>query len=140
MGKARLSRALILLVVLALAGCRVSVELDAPVIVTATAPPESTPPSTATPTPLAAVVGVLLFYSSSCPHCAAIIDGFLPEVQQKYGSSLQVERASIDEILGYRLLMYVCDVAGVSEDGRGVPLMLVGENVLIGAASIRGAL
>lgn len=84
-----------------------------------------------------AVVEALMFYSSSCPHCHTIMDEFLPPLQEKYGDSLQVEFVSIDDAMGYRMLMYLDELAGVPPDRRGVPEMIVGSQIMIGSGSIQ---
>ena len=83
------------------------------------------------------VVKVVMFYSDACPHCHDIMDDFLPPMQEKYGDRLQVELISIDDIEGYRLLMFVDDMAGIPEDRRGVPEMLIGSTIMVGSISIR---
>ncbi|MGQ9553715.1 MAG: cytochrome c biogenesis protein [Anaerolineae bacterium] len=83
-----------------------------------------------------AVVEAVLFYSDTCPHCHEVISNVLPPLQERYGDSLSVELISVDTPEGYRLLMYVDDLARVPEEERGVPELLVGSTVVIGSLDI----
>jgi cytochrome c biogenesis protein CcdA/thiol-disulfide isomerase/thioredoxin len=83
-----------------------------------------------------AVVEILLFYSDSCPHCHHVMDEFLPPLLEAYGESVRLEKIAIDDLLGYRLFMLMCDLAGIPQDQRGVPLMVIGHSVLLGANQI----
>ena len=49
------------------------------------------PASTAVPTPPAPVVRVVLYWLKSCGHCHQVLEGILPQMQQKYGAQLVEE-------------------------------------------------
>lgn len=79
----------------------------------------------------------LLFYSDSCPHCHEVMENFLPGVYEKYGS--QVEHQDIEVGAGdnYMNLLGLETKLGVPVDDQGgVPVLVVGDQVLIGADQI----
>jgi hypothetical protein len=83
-----------------------------------------------------AVVDGLLFYSKTCPHCQAIIEGFLPRMQEKYGSQINIEMAEVSDVTNYMALQQLDDLYGVPEDQRGVPEMFIGSAVMVGRYAI----
>jgi uncharacterized membrane protein len=80
------------------------------------------------------VVRAVLFYSPSCPHCHIVMDEVLPPLEDEYGSSLVVAEIDASEPEGtalYRAAMETYDPEMV-----GVPMMIIGDQVLIGSAQI----
>ena len=85
----------------------------------------------------AQVVEGLLFYSETCPHCRAVIDEFLPKMQEKYGDRVSIELVSVQDPLAYAILLELDGLYGVPEDQRGgVPELFIGSSVMIGRYSI----
>ncbi|MBC7223560.1 MAG: hypothetical protein H5T59_04675 [Anaerolineae bacterium] len=101
----------------------------------------STPPVPASPTPTpepSGVVHMLLFYSPTCPHCHDIITNYLPVLDAKYGDRIEVYGLNVQDPAAYGLLLAIEEKAGLPENQRGgVPAMLVGEELFIGANMIR---
>ncbi|NIM93613.1 MAG: hypothetical protein GTO18_07865 [Anaerolineales bacterium] len=109
-----------------------------------------------------AVVRVILFYSPACPHCHQVIEEDLPPLIDQYGvdpnvyyippsqdeeavgppliafmgESLELLYVNVLTPLGSELYIAAVESYGVSEERRVVPMMVVGENVLIGAVEI----
>lgn len=96
-------------------------------------------PASPSPTPEArGVVHMLLFYSPTCPHCHDITTNYLPVLDAKYGDRIEVYGLNVQDPAAYGLLLAIEEKAGLPENQRGgVPAMLVGEELFIGANMIR---
>ncbi|RME82722.1 MAG: vitamin K epoxide reductase [Caldilineae bacterium] len=92
-------------------------------------------PATATGDELP-VVRALLFYSPTCPHCHEVLTNGLPPIVEKYGAQLQIMLVNVQTPGGQNLFRAATDWAQVPPDQRGVPLMVVGDQVLIGSVEI----
>lgn len=96
------------------------------------------PPSTrASAQGQTAVVDVIMFYSTTCPHCQRIINDFLPGEREKYGSQINIEMAEVSDVTNYMVLQQLDDLYGVPEDQRGVPEMFIGSSVMVGEFAIK---
>jgi uncharacterized membrane protein len=82
------------------------------------------------------VVRAVLFYSPSCPHCHTVINEVLPPLQNQYGSSLQILGVNAAEIEGSELFHAALDEYGIPADQRGVPTLIVGDQLLVGSGQI----
>jgi cytochrome c biogenesis protein CcdA/glutaredoxin len=89
---------------------------------------------TATPP---AVVRLVYFYATSCPHCQAIIDEVLDPLQAQHGAQLEMKRLDIGAPASYELLVKAEERFGVPADRRALPTLVIGGQVLIGEAPIR---
>jgi len=87
-----------------------------------------------------AVVHAVLFYSPSCPHCHEVMTEDLPPLADKYGDRLQIIGVDVTTRRGQALLRATVDHFGIPEGDVGVPLMVVGEEFMIGAVDIPGRL
>ncbi len=92
---------------------------------------------TPTPTPAGGVVKVYLFHSPACPHCRRIIEEFLPKVQEKYGSALEITLLNVQEPENYLFLLTIEEQAKIPQEYRGVPFMVIGHHILIGELDIQ---
>ncbi len=90
-----------------------------------------------TPTPGGGVVRGYLFHSPTCPHCRRIIEEFLPRVQEKYGSSLEITLLNVQEPENYLFLLTIEEQAKIPQEYRGVPFMVIGHHILIGELDIQ---
>ena len=83
-----------------------------------------------------AVVRTVLFYSPYCPHCQHLIMNGLPPIRQRFGERLQVASVNVTTEDGQALYTATLDKFGVPQDGRGVPTLVVGSQVLVGSDEI----
>lgn len=84
----------------------------------------------------APVVKAILFYSPTCPHCDKVITEDLPPLIEKYGDQLQIVAIDVSTPRGQEF--YQAAVAQFSIPGPriGVPTLVLGEVVLVGATEI----
>jgi cytochrome c biogenesis protein CcdA/thiol-disulfide isomerase/thioredoxin len=85
-----------------------------------------------------AVVRFYLFYGESCPHCHEVIDNHLPTIEDKYGDQVEYELVEVwTDVDAYLTLLGLETKLGVPEDLQGsVPVLVIGDKVLIGARDI----
>ena len=84
----------------------------------------------------APVVRAVLFYSPSCSHCQYVIEEVLPPLFETYGDQLKIVGIDVTVAEGSALYASAVDALGVPEDQRGVPMLFVGDRVLVGSAEI----
>lgn len=84
----------------------------------------------------AATVRAVLFYSPNCGHCHTVMTQHLPPLQQKYGDQLLILLINVDEEQGAALYREAIETYAIPELQRGVPTMIVGDNVLVGSVDI----
>jgi uncharacterized membrane protein len=82
------------------------------------------------------VVHAVLFYSPACPHCAKVITQDLPPLFEQYASQLEMIGVDVTQQGGQALYLAAVERFHVPEDRVVVPMLVVGETVLIGAAEI----
>jgi uncharacterized membrane protein len=83
-----------------------------------------------------AVVHGVLFYSPTCPHCHKVIGEDLPPLLRKYGERLQLAALNVRTKEGQALYRAVVDKFGLGKDRQGVPALVIGDRVLVGAEEI----
>jgi uncharacterized membrane protein len=82
------------------------------------------------------VVHAVLFYSPSCGHCHKVIEQDLPPIAKKYGSQLEIIVVNVATPEGSQLFQSAAEYFKDVREIRGVPTMVVGEQVLIGSFEI----
>ncbi len=80
------------------------------------------------------VVRAILFYSPSCPHCHIVMTEVFPPLEDEYGSQLII--AEIDASTEEGNPLYRAAVEKLTPSMRGVPLLVVDDQTLIGSAQI----
>lgn len=83
-----------------------------------------------------AVVRAVLFYSPTCPHCHKVIQEGLPPIVDKYGDQLQIVLINTSVPGGAELYQAAADWGGIPANQRGVPLLIVGDEMLFGDVEI----
>ncbi len=83
-----------------------------------------------------AVVHAVLFYSPTCPHCHKVINEDLPPLIDRYGKQLYITAVNIRLAAGQELYQAAIKLFNISKDRRGVPTLIVGNHVLVGAKEI----
>ena len=81
-------------------------------------------------------VHAVLFYSPTCPHCQAAIEDTLLPMVEHYGDQLEVLAISTATPEGQVLFLAAVERFGIPEERRGVPMLIVGETILVGSAEI----
>ena len=82
------------------------------------------------------VVRGVLFWAETCPHCHEVIDRYLPSLEEKYSDQLQIRAIEVSDPAHYRLWLAAMDAYQVPTEQRGVPMIFVGDTVLIGSGEI----
>jgi len=80
-----------------------------------------------------AVVHVVLFWSPTCPACHSAIEEVLPAIQEHYGSALVISMVSIATEEAQELWFQLMADAGLGRDHAYIPMLFVGDQVLIGS-------
>ncbi len=82
------------------------------------------------------VVRAVLFWAKTCPHCHVVLNETLPPLQEKYGDQLQVLAVEVSDPAGYELWRAAMQALRVPDDQRGVPMLFIGDRVLVGSYDI----
>lgn len=83
-----------------------------------------------------AVVHAVLFYSPTCPHCHDVMVNTLQPMTEQYGEALEIAAVDVSTEKGQRLFNTALSAFGVPEQRQGVPLLIIGERVLVGSVEI----
>jgi len=82
------------------------------------------------------VVHALFFYSPTCPHCHDVINDHLLPMQERYGDRLVVLGFDTSREFANNLFYSTLRHFSVPQDRWAVPLMVVGDEVLVGGFEI----
>ena len=82
------------------------------------------------------VVYGVFFYSPSCGHCHIVINDHWPQIQSEFGDQLRVLFVNVATGAGNVLMNEARAALGI--ESGGVPMLLLGEHVLIGSVDIPG--
>ena len=82
------------------------------------------------------VVRAVLFWSETCPHCHHVMSETLPPLQEKYGEQLEIRTIEISDPDNYRLWMAAIEAFHVPPERQGVPMLFIGDQVLVGSREI----
>ncbi len=80
------------------------------------------------------VVYGVFFYSPSCGHCHEVIDNHWGGIQAQFGEQLKVLFINVQQSEGSRLMTQAVQDMGIGSNG--VPMLIIGERVLIGSYQI----
>jgi uncharacterized membrane protein/thiol-disulfide isomerase/thioredoxin len=78
------------------------------------------------------VVHAVLFFSPGCSHCQIVVNRTLPPLVEQYGEQLVVLAIDVTQPQG--LALYQAAIANLGF--RGVPLLFIGDEVLLGSSQI----
>jgi len=82
------------------------------------------------------VVRAVMFWGKTCPHCHDVIDHVLPGLQERYGDQLAIRLVEVSEQAGYELWLKAMETHAVPPQMRGVPMLFIGDRVLVGSREI----
>ncbi len=80
------------------------------------------------------VVYGVFFYSPTCPHCHEVINNHWPGIQEEFGDRLQVLFIDVTQPSGSQIMRGAIESMQISSNG--VPMLIIGSNVLIGSYDI----
>jgi uncharacterized membrane protein len=83
-----------------------------------------------------AVVHAVLFYSPTCSHCHQVITDTLPPLFAQYGAQLQIVGVDTTSAQGQALYAAAIEQLRIPAERQGVPLLIVGDSVLVGSLEI----
>jgi uncharacterized membrane protein len=82
------------------------------------------------------VVHAVLFYSPSCPHCHTVMAEDLPPIIDKFGDQILILGINTYTEKGNELFLETVRFFNIPRERTGVPMLVVGENILVGAYEI----
>lgn len=94
-------------------------------------------PAGASPAPDGPVIHILYFYSVDCTHCQAVERDVLKPLEEKYAARLDIRYLEIGDPVAYELLVRTEEYFGVAPEQRGLPTLVVGDQILIGEDEAR---
>jgi len=78
------------------------------------------------------VVHAVLFWSETCPACHWVKEQVLPPILEEYGPGLRLTMVEVTGGQNHDLWLAAIRAAGGSETELYVPMLIIGDNVLIG--------
>jgi len=82
-------------------------------------------------------VEALYFYANDCAHCMAILDELIQPMQADLGEMLDIRLLEISYPLYYEAMLLVEAHFGVDPSERGIPTLVIADQVLIGESQVR---
>lgn len=82
------------------------------------------------------VVRGVMFWSDTCPHCHYVMDEVLPPLQAQYGEKLDIVFLELDSQANVDRFYAAGAAFGLSPNEIGVPMMIVGDNLMFGSVQI----
>ena len=87
-----------------------------------------------------AVIHILVFWMQSCPHCHDVIEDVLPPLQENYGDLMEILLIEIVTVEDVDEFYQIAAELGIPKESTGVPLLIIGNEVLIGYNDIQAHL
>jgi uncharacterized membrane protein/thiol-disulfide isomerase/thioredoxin len=82
------------------------------------------------------IARAILFFSPTCPHCEKVINQDLPPLFDQYGKQLLIIGVNVTEENGAAVFRAALEYIEYPLEEAGVPFLLVGDQVMIGATQI----
>jgi uncharacterized membrane protein/thiol-disulfide isomerase/thioredoxin len=82
------------------------------------------------------VVYIVYFYTPTCPNCKIVSEETLPPLRERYGDQLRFLEIDISRPDGNAIFQAAVDRFNIPGERKGVPLMIVGETVMVGSNEI----
>jgi uncharacterized membrane protein len=82
------------------------------------------------------VVRAMFFFSPGCPHCHDVMRDHLPSLMHRHGAALQIVAVNVDTREGQAMYQAVVSHFRLPRQRLGVPALVVGEQILVGAWEI----
>jgi uncharacterized membrane protein len=87
-------------------------------------------------TDVSSVVHAILFWMEGCPYCDEVLRNVLPLLQDKYETQLDIQLVEVISLDEVNRLYALGAAYGMPRDQVGVPLLIIGEQVLTGDEQI----
>lgn len=84
----------------------------------------------------AGTVEVVFFSSPQCPFCGLVAERDLEPLQEKHGDALQILTVDTTTEVGRDLFLAAWEIFEIPRERRGVPMIIAGDQVLVGAGEI----
>ncbi len=84
----------------------------------------------------AAQVKAVLFYAPSCQHCHDVLEQEIAPLLERYPDQLELLLVNIATVEGSDLYDSAVVAFHISDDNQGIPTLIVGKDVLVGAIEI----
>ena len=82
------------------------------------------------------VVQLMLFWTPDCHACQLVVAGALPPIQDIYGGQLQIQYVDVITSEDVERLYQVAAAFGLAKEEVNLPMLIVGDHVLIGSEQI----
>jgi uncharacterized membrane protein len=82
------------------------------------------------------VVEVVYFYTLTCPNCVEVSRNVLPPLREQYGEQLRILEIDTTVPEGGALFQRAVERYAIPPARQGVPLMIIGDTVLVGSLEI----
>lgn len=82
------------------------------------------------------VVQAVLFWSETCPHCHEVMERSIPPLEKQYGDRLEIKKVEISDPANYQVWVSAIEAFQVPPERQGVPILIIGEKVLVGSLEI----
>lgn len=82
-------------------------------------------------------VRMVYFYANDCPHCKTIMEELLAPLQNEYGDQMAIKMVEISNPENYELMINAEEKFDVEPQERGLPMLIIGKQTLIGEEAIR---
>src|SRR5690606_34323148 len=77
------------------------------------------------------------FYSTTCSHCMDILQNIVQPLEAKYPGLLGIRLVELGESVNYEALMKAESAFGIQAGERGLPVVLIGDQMLNGEQQTR---
>lgn len=79
-----------------------------------------------------AAIVIILFWMQGCEHCEEVLNSLLPQINQTYSSQIYIHQIELKEVEEVDRFYQMAERLGVTKNNIGVPLILIGNQVLTG--------
>lgn len=86
------------------------------------------------------VVRAILFWQAGCPHCEETLTQTIPPLREKYGIQFELAQVELVGIEDIKTLYDISAAYGLTQEETGVPLLVIGDQALVGSDEIRDRL
>lgn len=87
-------------------------------------------------TDVSAVVNAAFFWMEGCPYCEEVMQTVLPEMQAQFGDQLVVQKIEVRTTDEVNRLYQIGASLGLFKEETGVPMIIIGDQVLVGSEQI----
>ena len=84
----------------------------------------------------AGVVQAVMFWENGCPHCELVMSETIPALQNEYAEKLKIDLIEVVSVDDVNRLYSVGAAYGLAKDQVGVPMLIIGDQILVGSAQI----